>query len=125
MKTRTERIDRITAELEASDGHFQIPNNFQPQFYMEPTTITVELDSREPDFAKAIRRATITGQRYRVMASGNIKKVGGRRGGLETTPTDWTWPAGAQSMPRQLIELIREVSYRRDVREREVSTDLP
>lgn len=107
MKTRTQRIDRVTAELEPHDKSYQIYNPFHPRFYVTPAKVIAEFERDEPDWYKSVLRATIIGQRYRVLANG-VKAVGPGRGNPEE-PTTWGFPS-VNSMPQALIDLLYEVT---------------
>jgi hypothetical protein len=105
MKVTTRRIERLTIELEPGDNHYYIPNPFSRSFYMEPTQVVAEFTSDAPDVWQAIRSATVTGQRYRHMADGTIKKVGPGRGPRVDEPATWNFPSRT-SMPHDLAQLL-------------------
>jgi hypothetical protein len=111
--TRTERIDRITAGRFEVDEQQPVVNNFHPRYHMTPTMITVEFNRDEPDWRKAGRSASITGQRYQTYADGTVRKVAGTRGHAATEPTTWTWPSGVQAMPQALVDLIGHLQHYR------------
>lgn len=107
MKVSTRRIDRLTIDLEPGDSRYYVPNPFSQSFYIEPTQVIAEYDRDEADPLKRILRAEVTGQRYRHMASGEIKKVGPGRGGWVEKPTTWELPSRA-SMPDGLLRLLHD-----------------
>lgn len=112
MKVTTRRIARLTIDVEPGDGHYYVSNPFHPSFYVEPVKVVAEYDADQSLFDTAILRATVTGQRFRHMASGEIKKVGPGRKPYVEEPTTWVFPASS-SMPEDLLKLLRDAWIRR------------
>jgi hypothetical protein len=112
MRVTTRRIDRLTIELEPGDGHYYVPNPYSKSFYVEPVSVVAEYDSDASLFDAAILRAKVTGQGYRHMASGEIKKVGPGRGPRPELPTTMEFPS-RNSMSEGLLKLLYDAWLRR------------
>lgn len=107
MKTSVQRIDRVTADFEPHDTYVQVPNPYHPAFYIVPTQVVVEFDHDEPDPDRAVLRATVTGQRWRMLLDGP-KPVGAKLRGPAWTPTTWEFPS-RRSMPHELATLVDKI----------------
>lgn len=110
MKISTQWIDRMTAELDATDKRYEIYNPYHPNFYVVPTMVVAEFDRNVPDFWESILTADVTGQRYRNLAAGT-KAVGPGRG-PSTEATTWAFRS-RNSMPQGLIDLLHDVYNQR------------
>jgi hypothetical protein len=112
MRVTTLRINRLTIRLEPGDGHYYVPNPYSRSFYVEPAEVVAEYDSDQSLFDASIMRAEVTGQRYRHMASGEIRKVGPGRGPRTEEPTTLEFPS-RNSMPEGLLKLLYDAWLRR------------
>ena len=107
MNVTVRRVTRLDIELGPGDKRYYVTNQFNPAFHMYPDQVLAELDADnpDPDPRKAVLRAEVTGQRLRLMASGEVKMIPPQRGMRADRPTTWEFRY-PHHMPRELLDLI-------------------
>lgn len=101
--------ETVRLVLDGDDPYYQVPNPYHPRFYLIPRSVEAEFDLDERDPLKALRRVRISGQRYRHMASGEIKAVGPGRGPADET-TVWEF---RRSMGGDMDKMVRAAAQHR------------
>jgi hypothetical protein len=105
MDVTIRRIEELTIVLGPGDKRYYVTSPFSPSFHMYPDKVIARLDRGIPGVRASVIGAEATGQRLRLMASGEVKKVGPGRGMRADQPTTWEFRSH-DSISRGLLDLV-------------------
>ena len=108
MRYDVQNIKRVTLTWEGHDAPAHVPQNYRrTNDWIVPNHVIVTFDTSQPEIERSLQGAVVTGQQFRMYASGDTKKRGPGRRYAEWEQTTWEWPTW-RSMPHELQQIVRD-----------------